>query len=343
MISVIDDFNIKACNTFGMNVATRRWVEYTSETDVWQFVDELERHKAKSIGEGSNLLFTGDYCGSLLHSAIFGIDMTIEHDDSVLLTAGSGMHFDDLIAQTCNARMGGLENLTDIPGQVGAAAVQNVGAYGVEAKDVIDSVRCIDTKRRRVAVIPVKDCDYGYRESLFKNEPDRFVVTAVTFRLPRHWQPKLDYGNLREKVDAFEATPLAIKEAVREIRASKLPPLPEVGSAGSFFKNPIVAAADYDRVVATSRRFFGDDVVVPHFILPDARVKIPAAWLIDRCGWKGKRLGNAGVWKSQPLILVNLGGATPHEIIQLEQNIIADVAKKFGIVLSPEVEHISGC
>ena len=340
MITVAENFNIRHNNTFAMDVTCRRWVDYTSESDVWQFVDELSAGHAKCIGEGSNLLFTGDYTGSLLHSRIMGMDVEMDGRD-MLITAGSGMHFDDLVAHTAAANRSGLENLTDIPGQVGAAAVQNIGAYGVEAKDVIESVRCIDTHTRRVTVLPAADCAYGYRESLFKNEPNRFVVVAVTFRLSGNAVPRIDYGNLRERLGDTAATPQAVRDAVREIRAEKLPPLPEVGSAGSFFKNPVVAEEEFIRIQNLALQEWGEDTRVPHYMLPDSMVKIPAAWLIERCGWKGKQLGNAGVWHKQPLILVNLGGASPDDIVELENRVISSVSERFGIHLSPEVEHIA--
>lgn len=340
MVTVAENFNIRHHNTFAMDVTCRNWVEYTSESDVWQLADELSAGQAKCIGEGSNLLFTCDYTGSLLHSRIMGMDVEMTGRD-MLITAGAGMHFDDLVAHTAAACRSGLENLTDIPGHVGAAAVQNIGAYGVEAKDVIESVRCIDTRTRRIAVLPAAECAYGYRESLFKHESDRFIVTAVTFRLYGGAMPRIDYGNLRERLGENYPTPQAVRDAVREIRAEKLPPLPEVGSAGSFFKNPVVTYTEFDRIQDIARREWGDDTCVPHYILPDSTVKIPAAWLIERCGWKGKQLGKAGVWHRQPLILVNLGGASPADIIELENHVISGVSERFGIHLSPEVEHIA--
>lgn len=340
MITVTENFDIRHCNTFGIDVSCRRWVEYDSPSDLWQIGDMAGEPRTMCIGEGSNLLFTGDFDGTLLHSRILGIEATVEHSGDMLVTAGSGVKFDDLIEHTCACGRSGLENLTDIPGQVGASAVQNIGAYGVEAKDVIDSVECYDTAARKIVRLSASDCHFAYRDSLFKHERGRFIVTSVTFRLHKDATPAVGYGNLSAALGDEPPTPANIRRVVREIRASKLPPLPQVGSAGSFFKNPVVDAAKFEAVRTIASAMAGQAVTVPHYPLPGGEVKIPAAWLIERCGWKGYRDGNAAVWEKQPLIIVNLGGATPDEILRLERKVTESVESTFGIHLSPEVDHV---
>lgn len=259
----------------------------------------------------------------------------------MVITAGAGIRFDDLVERICATGRWGFENLTDIPGQVGASAVQNIGAYGVEVKDLIDSVACFDTHIGRHGVLTCEECEYGYRDSVFKHMRGRYIVTSVTFRLPSSLGPKLDYGNLGSRLEGEELTPMNVREAVRAIRAEKLPDPAEIGSAGSFFKNPVVSREEFDRIAMLSVAEFGEGIKVPHYSLADGKEKIPAAWLIERAGWKGRSLGNAAVWGRQPLILVNATGkATPAEIIELENRVADDVHRLFGVRLSPEVDHI---
>ena len=227
----------------------------------------------------------------------------------------------------------GMENLSYIPGEVGASAVQNVGAYGVEAKDVIDTVRAIKIADGSERIFTNAECRYGYRDSIFKNDlRGQYIITHVVYKLNKHFEPKLDYGNLRSEVSE-PATPMSIREAVIRIRKQKLPEVSELGSAGSFFKNPVVPREKYDEIAASYER-------VPHFE-QDGGIKIPAAWLIEQCGWKGKSLGGARCYEKQPLVLVNAGNATPEDIINLASAICADVKAKFNITISPEVNYIN--
>ena len=300
----------------------------------------------KHIGGGSNLLFTGDFPGTVLHSAIRHIDVVSDSDDEVLVRVGAGVEFDKLCEWAAGRSLWGPENLSHIPGEAGAAAVQNIGAYGVEAKDIIREVRAFDLVSRRFLTFSVEECNYGYRDSFFKSPEgkDRYIITGIVFAFRRNGSPILEYGNLRETLLSRCPcpTPSDVRETIISIRRTKLPEVGEVGSAGSFFKNPVVSREVFGNVVRVSGR---DEASVPHYPVPgpggEPWVKIPAAWLIDQCGWKGAVRGGAGVWPSQPLVIINASGeASPEEILALEDSIRMSVSDRFGIVLSPEVEHI---
>ena len=302
--------------------------------------------RLKHIGGGSNLLFTGDFPGTVLHSAIRHIDVISDSDDEVLVRVGAGVEFDKLCEWAAGRSLWGPENLSHIPGEAGAAAVQNIGAYGVEAKDIIREVRAFDLVSRRFLTFSVEECNYGYRDSFFKSPEgkDRYIITGIVFAFRRNGSPILEYGNLRETLLSRCPcpTPSDVRETIISIRRTKLPEVGEVGSAGSFFKNPVVSREVFGNVVRISGR---DEASVPHYPVPgpggEPWVKIPAAWLIDQCGWKGAVRGGAGVWPSQPLVIINASGeASPEEILALEECIRMSVSDRFGIVLSPEVEHI---
>ena len=302
--------------------------------------------RLKHIGGGSNLLFTGDFPGTVLHSAIRHIDVISDSDDEVLVRVGAGVEFDKLCEWAAGRSLWGPENLSHIPGEAGAAAVQNIGAYGVEAKDIIREVRAFDLVSRKFLTFSVEECNYGYRDSFFKSPEgkDRYIITGIVFAFRRNGSPILEYGNLRETLLSRCPcpTPSDVRETIISIRRTKLPEVGEVGSAGSFFKNPVVSREVFGNVVRVSGR---DEASVPHYPVPgpggEPWEKIPAAWLIDQCGWKGAVRGGAGVWPSQPLVIINASGEdSPEEILALEECIRMSVSDRFGIVLSPEVEHI---
>ena len=319
-------------NTFGMPVKARVYAEYSSVEELRELLLQFRGEKLLHIGAGSNLLFTSDFNGVILHSAMRRARCVSEDADHVLIEADNGLVLDELIAQLCDMGISGLENLSYIPGEVGASAVQNVGAYGVEAKDVIDSVRTLAVADGSERIFSNEECRYGYRDSIFKNElKGKYIITHVVYRLNKHFAPQLDYGNLRGEVGA-NPTPTDVREAVIRIRRQKLPEISELGSAGSFFKNPIVPREIYDEIAASYER-------VPHFE-QDGGVKIPAAWLIEQCGWKGKSIGGAQCYPKQPLVLVNANNATPQDVMALADAICKDVQSKFGIVISPEVNYI---
>ena len=341
-------------NSFGMKVKARCFMEYDSVADLVDIEFEELARPVLHIGGGSNLLFTDDFKGTVLHSRINFIEVLDEckgaSDDEVLVSVGSGVVFDDFCDWAAKEGLWGVENLSYIPGEVGASAVQNIGAYGVEVKDVIHSVFCYDTEEEEFVKFDVSECEYGYRDSIFK-DPDvkgRFIVTHVVFALSRKPQPKLDYGHIKDAVmeaasrfaDA-DMTPSLIRKVIIKIRKEKLPEPSVMGSAGSFFKNPVISADHFVKIEAAAKAELGADYKVPHYDLPDGTVKVPAAWMIEQCGWKGRRSGGAAVYDKQPLVIVNYTGeAYPEEIVGLEKRIISSVKAKFGVDLHPEVEHI---
>ena len=333
-------------NTFGMRVKARCFIEYDSVADLVDIEFEELARPVLHIGGGSNLLFTDDFKGTVLHSKIDFIEV-LEGGEEVLVSVGSGVVFDDFCAWAAKEGLWGVENLSYIPGEVGASAVQNIGAYGVEVKDVIRKVYCYDTQEEEFVHFDVEECGYGYRDSIFKNPEikGRYIVTHVVFTLSRTPQPKLDYGHLNDAVKTAAGdgplAPALIRRVIIKIRKEKLPEPSVMGSAGSFFKNPVISAEHFARIEAAAKAEHGPDYKVPHYDLPDSTIKIPAAWMIEQCGWKGKRSGNAAVYDKQPLVIVNYTGeAYPEEIIGLERRIIGSVKAKFDVELHPEVEHV---
>lgn len=320
-------------NTFRMQVNCRTFIEYDSVADLFELDFEEMLKPVKHIGGGSNLLFTQDFKGTILHSKVDFIEK-LPHDH---VSVGAGVVFDDFCAWAAQECLWGPENLSYIPGEVGAAAVQNIGAYGVEVKDIIKTVYAYDIEEEEFVKFDVSECGYGYRESMFKHAKDRYIITHVVFALSREPKPRLDYSRaLASLKDDSQLTPGKVRDAVIAIRKEKLPEVSQLGSAGSFFKNPVVPQEVYEAVVKAAA-----GVEVPHFDAGEGLVKIPAAWLIEQCGWKGRRSGNAGVWEKQPLVLVNATGmALPEEIVALENKIRASVKQKFGIILDCEVEHL---
>ena len=345
--------DLSKLNTFGMKVKARCFVEYDSVADLVDIEFEELARPVLHIGGGSNLLFTDDFKGTILHSKINFIEIIGEESqEQVLVSVGAGVVFDDFCDWTAKEGLWGVENLSYIPGEVGASAVQNIGAYGVEVKDVIKTVYCYDTVDEEFVNFDVEDLDYGYRDSAFK-DPEikgRYIVTHVVFALSRTPQPKLDYGHLKEAVDCHfdraereekSLSPALIRKVIIKIRKEKLPEVSVMGSAGSFFKNPVISAEQFAGIEAAAKAEMGAEYKVPHYDLPDGMVKVPAAWMIEQCGWKGRRSGGAAVWEKQPLVIVNCTGeAFPEEIIGLERRVVASVKAKFGVDLHPEVEHI---
>lgn len=339
----IENYDLSSHNTFRMKVSCALYIEYESVAELQALDYKALPQPIMHIGAGSNLLFTKDFPGTVLHSKVQFLKFVDMGLDDVLVTAGAGVVFDDFVARMCKEGLWGAENLSLIPGEVGACAVQNIGAYGVEAKDIISGVVCLDTKDWSKTLFKVHECAYGYRDSMFKHQKGRYIITSVLFRLTRKYSPKLEYGNIKaalEGKDPEALTPQMVRDAIIDIRNAKLPDPAKTGSAGSFFKNPVVPREHYEKIVAlTSASSPG--VTVPHYDLPDGSVKIPAAWLIDQLGFRGKRLGGAQVYEKQPLVIVNASGsATPEEIIALEQSIVSKVSETYGIKLHPEVEHI---
>lgn len=335
------DYSLKSLHTFGMDVRTAHFIEYTSvdelEALLVRMQSEWETLPWLHMGGGSNLLFTSDYYqGVILHSAIKGWQVVDEDEECVHLRVGAGVVWDELVAYTVAQGWGGMENLSLIPGEVGASAVQNIGAYGMEAKDLIETVDAIEIATGTSRTFACEECGYAYRQSVFKSElKGKFVVTHVTYRLQKNPVFHLDYGNIRAELERMgEGISLdTIRRAVIRIRESKLPDPQVMGNAGSFFMNPIVPRAVMEHI----REAYPQ---MPFYEVDTERVKIPAGWMIEQCGWKGRALGRAAVHDKQALVLVNLGGATGREIIALSDAVRHDVKEKFGVDIHPEVNFI---
>lgn len=331
--------NLKPFNTFGLPALAQRLVRIRSEADVRRVVDHPELGRAQKfvLGGGSNIVLTKDVEAVVLKVEIPGIHLLEERDDAWIIEAGAGVGWHELVAWTIEQGYPGLENLALIPGTVGAAPVQNIGAYGVEVKDRLDSVIAVDLITGRAAHLPASACRLGYRDSVFKHEgfgglAGKTVITRVRLRCPKPWKPELGYLDLQRKIEQTGITaPTArqIFDWVCEIRRAKLPDPAVIGNAGSFFKNPVVSAEQ-------CRDIIGRDPGIVHYPMPDGTVKLAAGWLIDACGWKGKTVGGAAVYEKQALVLVNRGEARGAEVVTLARAIQESVYGRFGIRLEPE-------
>ena len=334
MIKDLINYSLKAHNTFGIDAKCSRFLEYATIAEA-QEVAKILRESATPyiiIGGGSNLLLTKDFDGIVVHAAVKGIER-----EGCRLTCGTGEVWDDVVAQSLDMGLYGAENLSLIPGDVGASAVQNIGAYGVEVKDLISHVFAVEIATGENRVFDNEDCQYAYRQSRFKGEwKNRFLITKVEYVFSETFKPLLDYGNIRAElerkgIDAPDAH--ALRQTIIDIRNAKLPDPKVMGNAGSFFMNPIVSRQQYEQLAA---QYQG----MPHYVINQDHVKIPAGWMIDQCGWKGKSLGRAGVHDKQALVLVNRGGATGVEIVSLCHQIQKDVKAKFDIDIHPEVNIV---
>jgi UDP-N-acetylmuramate dehydrogenase len=331
------NFSLQAYNTFGIEAMATYFIEYQNVDELKTILlsDIVRTHRLLHIGSGSNLLFLNDFDGVILHSLIKDIVVLQETEEMVVLKVGSGVVWDDFVAFAVQNSWGGIENLSFIPGEVGASAVQNIGAYGVEAKDVIKRVHAIEVATGNEMVFALEDCRYGYRDSIFKHElKGKFIVTAVEFCLQKRQGYQLTYQHLEEEEKKRGAVNLLnIRRTIIEIRESKLPDPAVAGNAGSFFMNPVVSREHFDQLLKNYPE-------MPHYHVSATEEKIPAAWLIDQCGWKGKTIGQAGVHDRQALVLVNKGGARGSEIVHLAEQIQKSVQEKFGVTLKPEVNYI---
>lgn len=336
-MEIKQNYSLEEHNTFHLPVKTRWFLEYDSEEDIVQalrdeyFMECLKVH----IGAGSNLLFLNDFDGIILHSRIRDITVSREDEESVYLRVGSGVEWDELVRYAVSNGLGGIENLSDIPGEVGAAAIQNIGAYGVEVKDVVEMVEAYHIPTLEKHLFSNADCKYAYRSSVFKKEYDnQYIIAYVTIRLSKSPQFTLSYGNLKEELARYPEISLhTIREAIIAIRGKKLPNPEQLGNAGSFFMNPVVTQEQFNELKSRFPH-------IPSYPASEGKVKIPAAWLIEQCGFKGKAYGQAGVYEKQALVLVNLGNATGSEIALLADVIIQTVATRFGVELTPEVKYI---
>lgn len=324
-------------NTFGIDVNADYLIEYSTVEELEEILksDLLRSNRHLQVGKGSNLLFICDFKGVILQSQIKSIQVIAEDLKSVYVEVGAGVDWDDFVAFAVQNGWGGVENLSFIPGEVGASAVQNIGAYGVEVQDVIEQVNAVEIENVELKSFSNSECQYGYRESIFKSKlKGKFIIVSVVFRLEKIPTFKLNYQHLEQEVINNGNIQLEnIRETVIAIRKSKLPDPAEIGNAGSFFMNPVISKSLFDKLHI-------ENPDMPHYFVSQTEEKIPAGWLIEQCGWKGERIGNAGVHDKQALVLVNLGGATGEEIVHLANKIQQSVKEKFGIELKPEVNYI---
>lgn len=356
MIHITHGASLLPYNTFGMEVKAAVLAEYDTLDELQQLLDneeisQLMQRQRKAgrlpfwhIGGGSNLLFAGDYQGVIFHCNAKGIDRSaMLADGSCLLTIEAGTCWDDVCAYCAEEGLYGTENLSLIPGETGAAAVQNIGAYGVEFGHLVEQVICWDLEQKCKRIFSAEEMHYGYRESLLKHDEakSRYIVNQVVIKVSKEPVLHLGYAGLLSALgltetpteEASKPTALEVRQAVIRIREGKLPDPKQVGNAGSFFKNPVVENSLFERLLQTYP-------AMPHYKVDEQHTKIPAGWMIEQCGWKGRSLGRAGVYEKQSLVLVNRGGATPEEIVTLCNTIVSDVEKCFGIRIEPEVNMI---
>lgn len=331
------DYSLKKINSFGIDVSTNYYLPIHKSEELHTFLksDLNKTLPVFILGGGSNVLFTGDFQGVILHAQMKGIHLVSETKDHCMLEVAAGENWDEFVNYCVEKNFHGIENLSLIPGFVGASPIQNIGAYGAEVSDVIAKVNGIDLSDGSSKTFDTSECQFGYRDSIFKRElKNRFFITSVVFNLFKKANFRLDYGNLSEEVKSLgDITLKNIRLAVINIRNSKLPDPLVTGNAGSFFKNPVISTDLFEKIQKEYPQ-------VPSFPASPGFIKIPAGWLIERCGWKGKTLGNTGVHDKQALIIVNKGNATGREIFDLSEKILKSVQSAFGITLEREVNVI---
>lgn len=332
-----ENASLLSYNTFGIDVKADFLIEYDSTSDLQSALrlDVVKKNKTIPVGKGSNLLFLNDYKGVVLHSSIRTIKKAKENADSVFVEVGSGVSWDDFVEYCADNGWGGVENLSLIPGEAGASAVQNIGAYGVEVCEVIETVSAVEIDTGVLRIFTNEECLYGYRESIFKNElRGKYIVTSILFKLKKRPVFRLNYQHLEDAVlQNGEINLKNIRKTIIQIRESKLPDPKIMGNGGSFFMNPVISKEQFQSLQVKYPH-------IPHYVDSETKEKVPAAWLIDQCGWKGRHIGPAGVHDKQALVIVNLGGATGAEIVYLAEQIQLSVKEKFGIDLKPEVNYI---
>lgn len=333
-----EGISLQAYNTFGLNVKARLFMQVENIEDLQSILKEAKFKGTPKLflGGGSNILFTKDFDGLVVKLDIKGIEKVKENDDYVWIKVGAGENWHKLVLYSIEQNLGGIENLSLIPGTVGAAPMQNIGAYGVEIKDTFHELEAVNVASGDLKTFNNEECEFAYRHSIFKGiQKDQLVIASVTFRLAKKPVFNTSYGDIRTTLQKSEKeiSLRSISDAIIEIRQSKLPDPLKIGNAGSFFKNPVVDTSLFNSLKK-------DYPGIPGYEQPDNLVKVPAGWLIEQCGWKGKTIGNVGVHENQALVLVNRGGAKGEEVKQLAESIIASVADKFGIALSPEVNIV---
>lgn len=334
-MKIRENYSLKEYNTFGIDVKCKYFVEVDCEAELLEFVSQYEwdPHEMLILGGGSNFLFTEDFEGTVFYPSMKGIHVIDEDETSVLVRVGAGEEWDFFVNWAVEHGFGGVENLSWIPGHVGAAPVQNVGAYGMEAGDTIYQVEAIQLKKAELLTIDASACRFAYRDSIFKREwKNQFLITQVVFRLSKQPEFRLDYGSIRNELLDLggEYSLKKIRQAIINIRKEKLPDVKEWPSAGSFFKNPVIPRS-------LAECLLKDYPGLPVYAIDNEQCKLAAGWMIEQCGWRGKNLGKAGVYPRQALVLVNRGGADGTDISRLANEIKKSVFMKFNVWLEPEV------
>jgi UDP-N-acetylmuramate dehydrogenase len=335
-MNIENNKSLKNLNTFGIDVCADKYVEIFDEDElkVLHYLSELKENSKLVLGGGSNILFTQDYEGLVIKITIPGIKIIFEDDNHCLVKAGAGVIWNDLVLFAIEKNLGGIENLISIPGTVGAAPVQNIGAYGEELQNTFHSLKGIFIDTGKEVVFDKSDCKFSYRDSIFKKElKGKFIITYVILELNKNPQPVFNYGTIKNELERTHKENYSIKDVsdiIAKIRDDKLPNPASIGNAGSFFHNPEI---NKDQFLELKK----EHPDVPGFTTPNEKVKVPAGWLIEKCGWKGKRINNVGVNDKQALVLVNYGNASGSDILSLAYEIKISVLKTFGIELTEEV------
>ena len=340
-MKIQENVSLKPFNTFGIHANAKYFAAFADTNVLEELVSttnqKLQTTNSLILGGGSNILLTKDFDGLVLKNEIKGIETVKEDDEHIYIKAGAGENWHNFVLHCVNNNYAGIENLSLIPGNIGASPMQNIGAYGVEIKDVFYELQAFHISDKTIQKFGVGDCAFGYRESVFKNKyKGQFVITSVTYRLNKHAKFNTSYGAIQQELERMGVQELSIKaisQAVINIRSSKLPDPNVVGNAGSFFKNPQIENQQFQKL----KQLYPE---IPFFPVDDRHIKIPAGWLIEQCAWKGYRQGDAGCYPKQALVLVNYGSATGQEIFKLSEDILQSVKGKFNIVLEREVNVI---
>jgi UDP-N-acetylmuramate dehydrogenase len=334
-----ENISLQTYNTFGIDVRARQFVSVNTLDDIRELGDGGYFNESFLVlGGGSNLLFTSDFNGLVIHNNIQGVELLQADDDEVLVKAGAGVNWNDFVWYCIDHGYGGIENLSLIPGNIGAGPIQNIGAYGVELKDHFEQLEAYDIGTGNIKIYDRDECHFGYRDSVFKRElKGRVIILSVTLRLAKNGIPDTSYGAINDQLARMGITGLpdirSVGQAVNAIRRAKLPDPEITGNAGSFFKNPVIAEKEF---LSLQKEFPG----IPYYAIEESKYKVPAGWLIEQSGWKGKRKGRAGVHEKQALVLINAGEATGQEILSLAEDIKASVSDQFHIDLEMEVNII---
>lgn len=340
MVQIRENLSLKPYNTFGIDVDAEYFSSFSNLDDLRELLSYIEKNKIGQslvLGGGSNILLLKGYPGIVLKNELKGIEVINEDEEHLYIKAGAGENWHQFVMHCVRHDYAGVENLSLIPGNVGASPMQNIGAYGVEIKDVFYQLEAMHIEEKEIHTFKLEDCHFGYRESVFKNNAKgQYVITSVTYRLNKVPQYNTSYGAIKqelEKMGVTLPTIQSISQAVINIRSSKLPNPFEIGNAGSFFKNPQVPVDDYNRLKDTYPSIVG-------FPVNESTTKVAAGWLIEQCGWKGYRKGDTGCYPQQALVLVNYGKATGRDIFELSEEIIESVKTKFGVELEREVNLV---